>query len=166
MNYSFYFLNLTWCIFPDPTTLRPWLCPSPPLPGCSLNFPKLAWSHLPAAVPWTSLAMAPPLTDPHRQVRPFLRHFHSSSPSSHCLPFSLLQVLNVRFMANTVFLQTSPSPMKVQEQHSDQERCPARTRATDTGIDEGGLAAPPHSTCWTPARTSHTGPLIYWAFKI
>lgn len=55
--------------------------------GCSLTFPKVAWSHPPAAVPWTCSAMAPPLTNPHHEVRPFLQLFHCFSSLRHC--FSL-----------------------------------------------------------------------------
>lgn len=73
--YGLYFLYVTWRFLSNPTTLRSWLYPSFPLPGCSLTFPKLVWSHPPAVVPWTCLTTAPPLTDPHRKVRSLLYHF-------------------------------------------------------------------------------------------
>lgn len=177
MDHSFYFpvcdlMHLVWPYNTQIVTLS-----FPPSPRV---LPDLSQAGLKSSSRSRSLDLLSHGSSPYRPpprgetlppTLPLLVSFTPFSPGTrffpfHCLWYKILQ--NLKFIANSVFLQMSPSQsqMKVQEQQSDQEHCPVRTRATDTGIDEGGLVAPPHSTCWTPARTSCTGPFIYWAFKI
>lgn len=172
MDHRFYFLYVTWFILydtaqhsdrdsvlPSLSQGAPWHSPS----WLEVIFPQPFPGH---AQPRLFPLQTPTTRWDHSSSIPTARPLHLTSFPFHC--FSALQNVRFRFMANAVFPQMSmsQSQMKVQERQSDQEHCPVRTRATDTGIDEGGLAAPPHSTCWTPARTSHTGLLIHWAFKI